>query len=105
MGFLLGLILIAVGAILTWAVNATSNAVDLDVVGVVLMIVGLVLFLLGIMFWRTWWGIGMYGGYGPPPGPYGEGGAVVHRRYSWPGSRRRTTTYVEDDAPPPGPPP
>jgi hypothetical protein len=100
MGFLLGLILIAIGAILTWAVHATSSTINIDVVGVILMIVGLVLFLLGIMFWRTWWGIGMWG-YGPPA--YDEGGAVVHRRYVWPGRRRRT--YVEDEAPPPGPPP
>jgi hypothetical protein len=102
MGFLLGLILIAVGAILTWAVHATSSSIDIDVVGVILMVVGLVLFLLGIMFWRSWWGIGMWG-YGPGE-PYAEpGGTVVRRRYARPGRRR--TTYVEDDAPPPGPPP
>jgi hypothetical protein len=64
------------------------------------MIVGLVLFLLGILFWRSWWGVGMWG-YGPAA-DYDEG-AVVHRRYTRPGRRR--TTYVEDDAPPPGPPP
>ena len=98
MGFLLGLILIAVGAILTWAVHSTSSSIDVNIVGVILMVVGLVLFLLGILFWQTWWGIGMWGGYGP--GPYDEGGAVVHRRYVWPGRRRRTT-YVEDEAPPP----
>ena len=100
MGFLLGLILIAVGAILTWAVHVTSATIDVHVVGVILMGVGLVLFLLGIMFWRTWWGIAMWGGYGP--GPYDDGGAVVHRRHAWPARRR--TTYVEDDAPPRPPP-
>lgn len=34
------LILIAIGAILTWAVTAEVDAVDLDVLGVILMIVG-----------------------------------------------------------------
>jgi hypothetical protein len=97
MGFLLGLILIAIGAILTWAVHSTSSSIDVNTVGVILMVVGLLLFLLGILFWRTWWGIGMWAGYGP--GPYDEGGAVVHRRYAWPGRRRRTTTYVEDETP------
>jgi hypothetical protein len=97
-GIVISLILIAVGAILTFAVNqSSSGAVDIDVVGVVLMIVGFVLFLLSLMLWRTWWGPGMWAG----PGPYDEGGdVVVRRRYAWP--TRRRTTYVEDE-PPPGP--
>jgi hypothetical protein len=98
MGIILSLILIAVGAILTWGVNTSGGSVDVDVVGVVLMVVGFILFLISLVLWRTWWGAGFWG-YGPEP--YADG-PVVRRRAYWP-SRRRTT-YVEEDAPPPGPP-
>ena len=40
MGIGVSLILIAAGAILTWAVNATVSGVDINTVGVILMIVG-----------------------------------------------------------------
>jgi hypothetical protein len=100
MGVIISLILVAVGAILTWGVNTTGGSVNVHVVGVVLMVVGFVLFLISLMLWRTWWGAGFWGP-GPGPGPY-EQGAVVRRRTYWPARRR--TTYVEDDVPP-GPPP
>ena len=74
MGIGVSLILIAVGAILTWAVNASVSGLELDTIGVILMIVGVVGLLLSLMFWSSW------GGFG--------------------GASRRTT-YV-DDAPPPG---
>jgi hypothetical protein len=95
-GIIISLILMAVGAILTWGVNSSGGTVDVDVVGIVLMIVGFVLFLISLLLWRTWWGAGFWG-WGPGAGPYEEG-AVVRRRAYWP-SRRRTT-YVEDDVPP-----
>jgi hypothetical protein len=79
MGIGVSLILIAVGAVLTWAVNATTSGVDINTVGVILMIVGGVGLLLSLMFWSSW------GGYGAASG----------------GPRRRVTTY-EEDAPPPG---
>ena len=41
MGLGVGIFLIAVGAILTFAVNATSSSVDIDAVGWILMGVGL----------------------------------------------------------------
>jgi len=72
MGFGISLILIAVGAVLTWAVHSTSSAVDVNTVGVILMIVGLVGFLLSLAFWSTWWGPGYfrrsYAGAGPSGG-------------------------------------
>ena len=40
MGISVSLVLIAIGAILTWAVTATASGVDLNVVGVILMVVG-----------------------------------------------------------------
>lgn len=72
MGIAVSLILIAFGAILTWAVNSEPSGLDLDVVGVVLMLVGLVGFLITLLFWYDW---------GPGPG-----------RAGW-----RRTRYVEDD--------
>jgi hypothetical protein len=96
MGFVISLILIAFGAILTWAVHSTSGSVDVNVVGVILMIIGFVVFALSIVLWRSWWGAGFWGGW------YDEGGgAPVRRRYYRPYTRRRTE-YVEEE-PPPGP--
>ena len=60
MGMGIGLILIAVGAILTWGVKDTSNAINLDAVGVILMIVGAIGFVLSMMFWSSFWGAGYF---------------------------------------------
>jgi hypothetical protein len=96
MGIVISLILIAFGAILTWAVHSSSSSIDVDVVGVVLMVVGFVVFLISIVLWRTWWGVGFWGGW------YDEGAPVVRRRTYRP--YRQRTTYVEEEAPPPEPP-
>ena len=58
MGMAVSLFLIAVGAILTWAVTATTNGLDVNTVGVILMIIGLVGFLLSLVFWSSWGGFG-----------------------------------------------
>src|SRR3954447_6445088 len=79
MGIGVSLILIAVGAILTWAVETTVSGVDINTIGVILMIVGAVGLLLSLMFWSSW------GGWGAARG----------------GATRRVTT-VDEDAPPPG---
>ena len=60
MGFGVSLILIAVGAVLTWAVHSTNSSIDVNTVGVILMVVGLVGFLLSLAFWSTWWGPGYF---------------------------------------------
>src|SRR5690242_21217343 len=70
MGLGVGIFLIAVGAILTFAVNATSSSVNVDAVGWILMGVGLVSVLISLLFWQSWAGPGYW-------------------------SRRRTT-YVDD---------
>jgi hypothetical protein len=75
MGIGVSLILIAAGAILTWAVDATVSGLNIHTVGVILMVVGLVGLVLSLVFWSSW------------GGPTGIGG------------RRRTTTYVEDGPP------
>ena len=58
MGISVSLILIAVGAILTWAVSATTSGIDLGVVGVILMIVGGAGLVLSTVFWSSWGGFG-----------------------------------------------
>jgi hypothetical protein len=70
MGLGVSLFLIAVGAILTWAVNATVSGLELTTIGVILMVVGVVGLVLSLIFWSSW---------------------------GWGGARRRT--YVEDVPP------
>jgi len=49
----MSLFLIAVGAILAWAVTATVTGIDIQVVGVILMLVGLVGLVLSLLFWTS----------------------------------------------------
>ena len=70
MGVGVSLILIAAGAILTWAVNATVSGLDINTIGVILLVVGAIGLVLSLMFWSSWGGVG--------------------------GATRRRTTYVED---------
>jgi hypothetical protein len=58
MGIGLSLILIAVGAILTWAVSADVSGIDLNTVGVILMVVGAAGALISLVFWSSWGGFG-----------------------------------------------
>ena len=70
MGIGVSLILIAAGAILTWAVNASTSGFNINTVGIILLVVGIVGLLLSLMFWSSWGGVG--------------------------GGTRRRTTYVDD---------
>jgi len=67
MGIGVSIFLIAVGAILTFAVNVTITGIELDTVGVILMIVGLLGLLLSLVFWSSWGG---FGGYRRDRDPY-----------------------------------
>jgi hypothetical protein len=60
MGVSVSLLLIAAGAILTWAVSADTSGVDLQTVGVILMIVGAIGVLLSLVFWSSWGGFGTH---------------------------------------------
>jgi hypothetical protein len=60
MGIGVSLILIAAGAIITFAVNATVSGVDLNTIGWILMAVGAIGALLSLMFWSSFWGPGYY---------------------------------------------
>jgi hypothetical protein len=100
MGLVVSLILIAVGAILVWGVNAESTDFNVDAVGVILMIVGLVAFLLSLLMWRSWWGPGAL----VSRRTYVEGGAPPVDPYYDRGGRRVTHVEEEEGPPPPGPP-
>jgi hypothetical protein len=53
------ILLIAVGAILAFAVEGSSSAVDINTVGWILMAAGLVGLVLSMILWDSWAG----GGY------------------------------------------
>ncbi len=70
MGLPVSLFLIAVGAILAFAVTDNSSAVDIPAVGWILMVTGFVGLLLSLVMWDTWAGGGYWRRHpGPPPGP------------------------------------
>ena len=56
MGLGTSIFLIAVGAILDFAVNWRVQGVDLHTVGAILMIVGAIGLLLSLIFWSSWGG-------------------------------------------------
>jgi hypothetical protein len=108
MGIAVSLLLIAFGAILTWAVNEEPSGLDLDAVGVILMIVGLVGFVLSLAWWQSWWGAGYSRRrttYADPRYDDAVPPAAVPRAHDG----RRTAVVEEEDVPagppPPGPPP
>ncbi|HEV3230555.1 MAG TPA: DUF6458 family protein [Solirubrobacteraceae bacterium] len=67
MSFGTSIFLIAVGAILKWAVMTPVQGVSLQTVGVILMICGVLLLVLSVIFWAPW--------------VSGRRGAVVRERY------------------------
>ena len=77
MGISVSLLLVAAGAILTWAVSAEVSGLDIQVVGVILLIVGIIGLLLSLVFWSSW------GGFGGPREAAAGGG--------------QNTTIVKDD--------
>jgi hypothetical protein len=56
MGVTASLLLSAAGAVLLWAVSATTNGVNLHAVGAILLIAGIVGFIVSIFFWSSWGG-------------------------------------------------
>jgi hypothetical protein len=93
MGISVSILLIAVGAILTWAVTAEAEGFDVNTVGVILLIVGILGLVISMIFWSSW------GGF-QRRATYVEGGPA--RPAARPGRR---TTVVEEDDVAPGPPP
>lgn len=70
MGIGISVFLLAVGAILTFAIDVATEGVNLDTVGVILMVVGALGLLTSMLFWSSF-------------APFGTAG--------------RTETYVRDD--------
>jgi hypothetical protein len=79
LGISLSIFLIAIGAVLAWAVSAEVSGVDIQVMGVILLIVGILGFVASLVFWSSW------GGFGGA----GNGGAAG-------GSSPQTTVIKED---------
>jgi hypothetical protein len=46
----LGILLVAIGAVLTYALNVTVDWIDLDLVGYILMVAGAIVIILGLIF-------------------------------------------------------
>ena len=67
MGLGTSIFLIAVGAILDFAVNWRVQGVDLKAVGVILMVIGAIGLVLSLIFWNSW------GGWGRRDATYVEG--------------------------------
>jgi hypothetical protein len=56
MGIGMSLFLIALGAILIWAVDVSVSGIELVTVGWILLVVGAVGALLSMIFWSSWGG-------------------------------------------------
>jgi hypothetical protein len=56
MGIGTGIFLVAVGAILRYAVTIHTTGVDLHTVGDILMIVGIIGVVASLFFWSSWGG-------------------------------------------------
>ncbi|TMC47490.1 MAG: hypothetical protein E6J14_15660 [Chloroflexi bacterium] len=63
MGLGVGILLVAVGAVLAFAVNITNHSgVDIHTVGLILLAVGGFGILMSMIFWSSWAGPGYFGG-------------------------------------------
>ncbi|HEX2050650.1 MAG TPA: DUF6458 family protein [Actinomycetota bacterium] len=71
MGIGASLFLIAIGAILTFALETDISGIDLDTVGIILMIVGGLGLVLSLLFWSS---------FSPYRRDRGAGGTVVRER-------------------------
>ena len=56
MGLSFSIFLIAVGAILAFAVDVTTRGFDINTIGVILMIVGGIGLLASLIAWNSWGG-------------------------------------------------
>jgi hypothetical protein len=61
-GIGVSIILIAVGAVLAFAVHVSTSGFNLHTIGWILLIVGAIGVLLSLIFWSSWGGAGAPGG-------------------------------------------
>jgi hypothetical protein len=50
----ISLFFLAIGAILTFAIETSVEGVDLDTIGVILMVIGLLGMLFSLVLWDSW---------------------------------------------------
>jgi hypothetical protein len=58
MGIGVSLLLIAVGAVMAFAVHVTGHGFNVHTVGIILLVVGAIGILLSLIFWSSWGGFG-----------------------------------------------
>jgi len=58
MGVAMSIVMIAVGAILRFAVSVTTTGFNLHSIGLILIVLGGVSLLISIAFWSSWGGFG-----------------------------------------------
>jgi hypothetical protein len=56
MGISTSIVLMAIGAVLAFAVDVQTEGFDLNTIGVILMVVGALGALLSLAFWSSWGG-------------------------------------------------
>ena len=56
MGITTSLLLVAIGAILIWAVDVSVSGIELVTIGWILLIVGAIGAVLSLIFWSSWGG-------------------------------------------------
>ena len=58
MGIGVSLVLIAVGAVLAFAVSVTGHGFNIHAIGIILLVVGAIGVVLSMIFWSSWGGVG-----------------------------------------------
>jgi hypothetical protein len=58
MGIGVSLVLIAVGAVMAFAVHVSGNGFNVHTIGIILLVVGAIGALLSMIFWSSWGGFG-----------------------------------------------
>jgi uncharacterized YccA/Bax inhibitor family protein len=57
-GIGVSLLLIAVGAVLAFAVSVTGHGFNIHTIGIILLVVGAIGGLISVFFWSSWGGVG-----------------------------------------------
>ena len=58
MGIGVSLLLVAVGAVLAFAVSVTGHGFNIHTIGIILLVVGAIGGLISVFFWSSWGGVG-----------------------------------------------
>jgi len=82
MGVAMSIVMIAVGAVLRFAVSVTTTGFNLHTIGLILIILGIVSLVISIAFWSSW-------------GGFSGGGGGYHRQRRV--TRDGTGGYVEEE--------